>query len=349
MKPLLRFPRVVALVGLLAAGPSALLAQGTAFTYQGLLSDNGQPANGSYDLTFTLFDHSDAGSQAGNPITNSATTVANGLFITVLDFGSGVFSGSNLWLEVGVRTNGGGSAYSNLSPRQAVLATPYAIMANTASNLAGTLSASNLSGTVVNAQLANDTLTVKAGPGLAGGGIVALGGSTTLSNAGILSITGNVDITASTSNGVVKLGSSATATNTANTIVKRDGSGNFSAGSLTLNGNLVAKDVKLANGSQPAVSALDSARIVWGGIHGDGSVAFGTWFTASRTSAGTYTLNFSPSFIGLPSVLFTPPYGQTAVWTTTFGSLATNSVVIKSWNGSLQADADFSFVAIGPR
>ena len=30
-------------------------AQGTAFTYQGRLNNNGSPANGSYDLAFTLF------------------------------------------------------------------------------------------------------------------------------------------------------------------------------------------------------------------------------------------------------------------------------------------------------
>ena len=31
-------------------------AQGTAFTYQGRLQDTGEPANGTYDLRFTLFD-----------------------------------------------------------------------------------------------------------------------------------------------------------------------------------------------------------------------------------------------------------------------------------------------------
>src|SRR5882757_2850482 len=31
------------------------LAQGTAFTYQGRLSDGGAPANGNYDLRFTIY------------------------------------------------------------------------------------------------------------------------------------------------------------------------------------------------------------------------------------------------------------------------------------------------------
>src|SRR5207249_8464707 len=53
------------------------------------------------------------------------------------------------WLEVGVRTNGGG-AFTTLSPRQRITAAPYAI---TASNLAGTVAASQLTGTVLSAQL----------------------------------------------------------------------------------------------------------------------------------------------------------------------------------------------------
>ncbi len=34
---------------------STARAQGTAFTYQGQLQNNGSPASGTYNLTFTLF------------------------------------------------------------------------------------------------------------------------------------------------------------------------------------------------------------------------------------------------------------------------------------------------------
>lgn len=37
-------------------GMSAALAQTTAFTYQGKLTDAGNPANGNYDLQLKLFD-----------------------------------------------------------------------------------------------------------------------------------------------------------------------------------------------------------------------------------------------------------------------------------------------------
>src|ERR1041385_4248258 len=44
-------------------------AQGTAFTYQGRLDNNGAPANGSYDLQFILFNVSQFGFPAGPILT----------------------------------------------------------------------------------------------------------------------------------------------------------------------------------------------------------------------------------------------------------------------------------------
>ena len=42
-------------VAISICGIETLYAQGTAFTYQGQLSSGGNPANGSYDLTFSLY------------------------------------------------------------------------------------------------------------------------------------------------------------------------------------------------------------------------------------------------------------------------------------------------------
>jgi hypothetical protein len=105
--------------------------------------DNGSPANGNYGLTFMLFNN--LGGQSGDALTNTATAVSNGLFSVPLDFGPGVFNGSNLWLQIGVRTNGGG-AFTPLAPMQPVLAAPYSIMAGTADNLSGSLPSAQLSG-----------------------------------------------------------------------------------------------------------------------------------------------------------------------------------------------------------
>lgn len=121
-------------------------AQGTAFTYQGKLNNGSAAASGSYDFEFALYDDPQIGSQIGPAFTNSAVNVTNGLFMTTLDFGTGVFTGRDMWLQILVRTNGNG-AFAELLPRQALMPAPYAIFANTASNVSGTVSAAQLSGT----------------------------------------------------------------------------------------------------------------------------------------------------------------------------------------------------------
>ena len=51
---------------------STAFAQGTAFTYQGQLQNNGSPASGTYNLTFTLFDTNASGVAIAGPVTNNA-------------------------------------------------------------------------------------------------------------------------------------------------------------------------------------------------------------------------------------------------------------------------------------
>lgn len=135
----------------------SLHAQGTAFTYQGQLNDGGAPANGSYDLTFALFNTNVTGTALAGTLTNSATAVSNGLFTVTLDF-SNQFNGASRWLQIGVRTNGA-SGFTALSPRQQLTPTPYAIFANSASNLSGTLPASQLGGTLPASALSRVTPT----------------------------------------------------------------------------------------------------------------------------------------------------------------------------------------------
>lgn len=121
-------------------------AQGTAFTYQGRLNSVGLPANGLFDLQFTIYDSvSNASGLIAGPITNSAVTVSNGLFVTTLDFGAGVFTGPNLWLEIAVSPSGLGD-FTTLTPRQQLTPAPYALFAGSSSNLSGTLDFTSLSG-----------------------------------------------------------------------------------------------------------------------------------------------------------------------------------------------------------
>jgi hypothetical protein len=146
MKPNLQTSRLLVFTLLvLATGDLGAAPLGTAFSYQGQLQPSGGSANGLYDFQFSLWDAVTNGNLVGATQAVAGLTVSNGLFDVQLDFGPGPFTGSACWLGVGVRTNGSG-AFTAMSPRQPLLPMPYAIMAGTASNLLGTLSAAQLSG-----------------------------------------------------------------------------------------------------------------------------------------------------------------------------------------------------------
>ena len=166
-------------------------AQGTAFTYQGRLTDGGNPANGSYDLRFGLFDVTN--DPVGGLLTNSATAVSNGLFTVTLDFGNQFPGGARL-LEIAARTNGGG-AFITLTPRQPLDPTPYSIYSENAAQLGGQSSTAYVS-------KGGDTMTGALNlplGGLAVGGtqLVAAGGGAvgigTASPASELSVAGGAD------------------------------------------------------------------------------------------------------------------------------------------------------------
>ena len=189
----------VATLGLLITASSAP-AQGTAFTYQGRLNSSGSAATGSYDLQFAIWDALVGGTQQGNGLTNSATAVSNGLFTVTLDFGN-QFPGANRWLEISVRTNGGG-ALTTLIPRQQLAASPYAITAGTITGpvnggliLPGTVTGTQLAvGSIGSSQLAAgaaaSNLNAAGQSGVAGGGMVlsASDNNAALANAGYFKI-----------------------------------------------------------------------------------------------------------------------------------------------------------------
>ena len=137
---------------------------GTAFTYQGKLADAGNPANGIYDLRFTIYDALADGDAVGGPLTNAAVAVSNGLFTVPLDFGAGAFSGEARWLEIGVRTNGSTHDFTLLSPRQPLTPAPQALYASSA----GSVAASNLLGTLPDARLSTNVALLNTGPTFTG-------------------------------------------------------------------------------------------------------------------------------------------------------------------------------------
>jgi hypothetical protein len=272
----------------LLCGASAALGQTTGFTYQGRLADGGTPASGVYDMKFRLTDAS--GNPQGSPNTvtldDPGVQVTNGVFTVQLDFGAGAFDGGARYLEISVRAHSADPAspsYTALSPRQQITSTPYAIrsIAATTADTATTATTANsfsgsLSGDVTGSQGATSVATV--------GGVSAAdvaSGATVANNA--------------------------TSGNTVNSIVKRDASGNFSAGTITatLNGN--AATATTANSATTATTAdavsASSGDSVVTAINASSSTVNAARLPSTlvtqngtNTFGGTNTFSTSPTF-----------------------------------------------------
>ena len=111
--------------------PSAIWAQGNAFTFQGRMNDGTNPANGAYDLEFRLFPTIQGGTPIGNTVVSRPNTaLINGVFSVMLDFGATAFNNPNsVFIEISVRPNGSPNAYTILGPRQQLTVVPFAVRA----------------------------------------------------------------------------------------------------------------------------------------------------------------------------------------------------------------------------
>jgi len=121
------------LLGSLLALSSSTFAEpiGTAFTYQGELQQLGNPANGTFDFQFDLYNVAIDGSPVTTTVQSDDAVVVDGIFTVELNFGSAVFNGDQLWLEIAVRDGSSEGDFSALSPRQLITATPFAVQALT--------------------------------------------------------------------------------------------------------------------------------------------------------------------------------------------------------------------------
>ena len=124
--------------GVLHAAPFA-----TDFTYQGRLTDAGQPANGYFEFEYSLWTAPVTGTRLET--FGSDIDVTNGLFTIEMEFDPNFINGDNLWLEIKTRRFGV-TNYTTLTPRQRLAPAPYAI---TAKKLSGTLPAAQLPASVV--------------------------------------------------------------------------------------------------------------------------------------------------------------------------------------------------------
>ena len=199
-------------------------AQSTAFSYQGRLINNGSPANGLYDVRFGVWDAPTNGDLVTAMLTNSATGCTNGLFAATLDFGTGVFTGPERWLQLDVRTNGTGT-FTALLPRQPILPIPYAIYSANAGNAAMATNAGT-AGSAISAATAG---TANHFSGSLSGDVTGTQGATVVAKVGGQS--------AASVAGGANAANAATSAATANTIVKRDGSGTVTATSFNGSGS----------------------------------------------------------------------------------------------------------------
>jgi hypothetical protein len=146
---------------------SAYAQSSTAFTYQGFLKDNNNPANAKYDLQFTLYDAPTGGNRIGNPFVIEDLQITNGLFTVEIDFGINPFSsGQRRWIEIGIRPFDSTRPFVTLDPRIELTPVPYAIYAQKAKDAENAQNAQNaetadvansvVSGSVTSAGLAND-------------------------------------------------------------------------------------------------------------------------------------------------------------------------------------------------
>ena len=148
---------VLTCLALLNLEISPVFAQGDSFTYDGRLIDKGEAANGSYDLTFTLYNASTGGATVGVSNVLSDLTISNGLFTVTLNYGASAFDGTPRWLEVAVRPGQSTGGYSLVLPRQRIGAAPYAI---TAGNVTGPINGGLITpGSITGTQLAAGAVT----------------------------------------------------------------------------------------------------------------------------------------------------------------------------------------------
>jgi trimeric autotransporter adhesin len=286
---------------LLGAGMlSAQAPQGTAFTYQGALRQDGSAVNGTVDMVFDLFDAATAGNAVGPTLAftaanGNAVIVDDGVFTVTLDFGVTAFNvpvSDQRFLRVTVN----GTA---LAPRTPVQNAPYALQART-SELAYTVSNGSIGTAQINASQVQRRISATCASGSSirtvaqdgsvtcqtdansGGTLTGVVAGTGLSGGGS---TGSVSIAADTSvlqrrvSGICASGSSVRTVNADGTVICQ------SSGSGTITG-VTAGNGMTGGGTSGAVT-LGIATPLTVSANGDPSVATITAIASGGGTGGT--------------------------------------------------------------
>ncbi len=99
----------------------------SAISVQGVLSVNGEPAGGVYDLQITPYPDGVTGAALALPLQIENVFFVEGAFTAKVDFGLTLFLGDKIFFEIAVRPGNSSGAYDVLLPRQEVTAAPYAL------------------------------------------------------------------------------------------------------------------------------------------------------------------------------------------------------------------------------
>lgn len=121
--------------GLFPAGGTITLSTTTNFattTYQGELRENGLPATEPFDLQIAAFEGTSGGSVLFSSSFDNVTPDAQGRFNVQLPLNPVPFDGRPIHLELRVRPGTSTGAYNALTPRQRLVATPFALKAHDA-------------------------------------------------------------------------------------------------------------------------------------------------------------------------------------------------------------------------
>jgi hypothetical protein len=364
MKKMIQSAAVLLLLATLNSQLATVHAQGTAFTYQGRLNNNGSPASGIYNLTFSLFNTNSSGAAIAGPVTNNAVVVTNGLFTVLIDFGPGVFTGATNWLEIAVATNGG-NTFTTLAPRQQLTPTPYAIFAGAAGGLSGTLPVSQVSGVLPLAQLPAAVITNYATSvtlvgyftGNFGGSFYGNGSGLTGLNPADLSagtaainISGNAATATTATTATNLIGNVSDAQLSAN-IARLNGTNNFT-GTNTFAGVTIATNVNnviagtiLGNGS--GLTNLNTAQFANSVLtNGETGVTLGGTFNGNATTANNFSGSLSGNVTGTQSATVVSTVGgQTAANVASGASAANAATSANTASTIVKRDASGNFTA----
>ena len=94
MRNKMRIAVLSAIAGFLTSG-TAVCQLGLEFTYQGRLDENGQPANGTYDIEISMWDDNVGGSQLGATLILPNEPISDGLLTVELAWAAELFDDSD--------------------------------------------------------------------------------------------------------------------------------------------------------------------------------------------------------------------------------------------------------------